>query len=80
MVTLPTLPGQPKIKVFESLGGSVTHYALETGVTVRIGSSGVLACLGPFCRLEATKCEHVEYVRPFHLAYEQEKRAVESGV
>lgn len=75
MLTLPTAPGQPVIKVAESLGGSVTHYNIAGGVTVRIGTSGVLACLT--CRLTATSCEHVEYVRPFHRDYEAGKLQAE---
>lgn len=80
MITLPTPAGQPKIKVFESLGGTVTHYSLSNGVTVRIGLTGVLACLGTYCRLQSTKCEHVEYVRPLHREYEAEKLAAEVAV
>lgn len=80
MLTLPTAQGKPTIKVADSSGGSVTHYNIERGPTVRIGSSGVLVCLGSSCRLQATKCEHVEYVRPFHRDYEAEKRAAEAGV
>lgn len=80
MLTLPTVPGKPTIKVAESTGGSVTHYNIERGPTVRIGRSGVLVCMGSSCRLIASKCEHVEYVRPFHRDYESAKVAAEAGV
>lgn len=80
MIMLPTLPGQPTIKVAESSGGSVTHYNLSSGPTVRYGRTGVLACLGPHCRLNSTKCEHVEYVLPFHREYDALKLAAEAGV
>lgn len=80
MITLPTAPGKPTIKVAESTGGSVTHYNIERGPTVRIGTSGVLVCMGSSCRLIASKCEHVEYVRPFHRDYESAKLAAEAGV
>lgn len=76
MITLSTPPGQPTIKVAESSGGGVTHYNLSNGITVRIGATNVLACMGRDCRLISTKCEHVEYVRPFHRDYEAAKQAV----